>query len=73
MDVTGRRQTEAVVAAAAECGQTKLQVVVKRRLHLRGTIWMATTICLLPNTMSSQIENVLLLPVFLLPWPHGIA
>ena len=34
MDVTERRQTEAVVAAAADCGeQTKLQVVVTRRLQ----------------------------------------
>ena len=39
MDVTERRQTEAVVAAAADCGeQTKLQVVVTRRLQPCGKI-----------------------------------
>ena len=41
MDVTVRRQTEAVVAAAADCGeQTKLQVVVTRRLQPCGIIWI---------------------------------
>ena len=35
MDVTERRQTEAVVAAAADCEQTKLQVVLTRRLQRR--------------------------------------
>ena len=43
MDVSGRRQTEAVVAAAADYGQTKLQVVVMRRLHHCVMIWMIST------------------------------
>ena len=73
MDVTERRQTEAVVAAAADCGeQTKLQVVVTRRLHpSRIIIWKAL-FCLYHHCVlifdsseclhSSQSEIVLLPP-----------
>ena len=82
MDVTERRQTEAVVAAAADCvEQTKLQVVVARRLQHCRIVWSIFWQPLLKSFqsvfVSSQIPCLhrlkFLLPVFLLPSSHGIA
>ena len=70
MDETERRQTEAVVAAAADCGeQTKLQVVVTRRLQPCGIIWifLATPTCLLQVVLSIEPSTTIFVKIGYFP------